>query len=188
MTESAFFTVSHGAFLATRALAREIRAELEHAVDSPDLVSVVIDLSPVDAMTISVADELVGKFLAARASDGGVSYTVLVTGINDETREALSVCLERRDLCVAVDLDGDVSLLAARDHLVETFLLAKDLGTFRAGQVADELGLSASNANNRLKRLSEVGAVRKFRASAVDRVGREFDYAVVAPAPLLAAS
>lgn len=169
----------HGAFLATRSSARTIRANLETkatALDPPD--TVVIDFAGVEAMTISFADEFLGRFYATLATGDIPPQVVLLHGLNEDTRETVAVCLERRELVAATVSNGTTQLVAAPEFLVGTYQLAAALGTFRAGDLADRLGITPQNANNRLKRLAAAGAVRRERVTMSERGGKEFLYTV----------
>lgn len=180
MASSLTFDVSqHGAFLATRSSARTIRESLEGktiALDASD--NVVIDFTGVEAMTISFADEFLGKFYTALAAGDIPAQVVLLRGLNEDTRETVTVCLQRRELVAAADGNGTVQLVAAPEFLVETYLHAAALGTFRANDLSDQLGITPQNANNRLRRLAAAGALRRQRVSAPERGGKEFTYTV----------
>jgi hypothetical protein len=64
MTALIKFAIGHlGPFLATRDRARVTRLELEDTISADPAVQVlVLDLSGVEAMTVSYADELIGRF------------------------------------------------------------------------------------------------------------------------------
>jgi predicted transcriptional regulator len=65
---------------------------------------------------------------------------------------------------------GDAAILA------DTYAATRRLGDFRAAQLAEELGISLPNANNRLKKLVEAGALYRERGSGPERGGKEFTY------------
>ena len=75
---------------------------------------------------------------------------------------AVQVCLERRETQVVV-LDGDTLKLVGLGNgmLASTFDAAVELGTFKAVDLAAALSLTPSNANNRLKRLTSIGSLKK---------------------------
>lgn len=168
-----------GAFLATRNMARTIRADLEEQIAS-DLASevVVIDFGGVDAMTISFADEFLSRFYAALAAGHIRAVAVLLRGLNEETTETVTICLERRDLIAAALIVGRKELIGAQDFLAESYRHALELRRFKAGEFAASLGITPQNANNRLKRLVAAGALRKERAISSGRGGKEFSYAL----------
>ncbi|MEV0269707.1 hypothetical protein AB0H43_13085 [Hamadaea sp. NPDC050747] len=127
-------------------------------------------------MTISFADELLGRFYDSLASGDVKAEAVQIRGLNDETRETVDLCLERRDkIAVTVD-DGRPALLGRTEPLEETFQVALALGEFKANDLADALSITAQNANNRLRRLVEAAVVRRRQTSVANRGGKEFVY------------
>ncbi|MFC1421294.1 hypothetical protein [Streptacidiphilus cavernicola] len=170
------FTVrEHGTFLATRATGAAARTALAHQVESTAPVSVLtIDFTGTEAMTNSFTDEFLGKFYLSLAA-GDVSVGgVELAGLNEETRDAVTVCLERRKQ-IAVDADTG-ELLGDAAFLIATYQYAQKLGSFRTATLAEALEISLPNANNRLKRLVEAGALRRDRAAGPERGGKEFAY------------
>jgi len=101
---------------------------------------------------------------------------VRLAGLNEETREAVDICLERRDL-VALAFEGDNPVLLGRtEPLQETFDAVLQLREFRATDLATLLSITPQNANNRLKRLVEAAALRRRQANVSNRGGKEFVY------------
>jgi hypothetical protein len=164
-----------GSFLATRKLAREARQSLEESIANERAVALIIDFEGVEAMTVSFTDEFLGKFQSGtdRTHDG---ITVMVSGLNEETSEAIQIALERRKTFVATDIDGAPQLLGSEDFLNETYLVCRELSEFRASDLATRLDITPQNANNRLNRLTAAGAVQRVRTRGLDRGGKEFAY------------
>ncbi|MGW4211729.1 STAS-like domain-containing protein [Lentzea sp. NPDC004789] len=179
MTQAVVFNVVQlGEFPATRSKAREGRSLLEEILAGKSGVDLTIDFTGVTAMTISFADEFLGKFLASLEA-ASQDMTLKVAGLNIENAEAVTICLERRDAQVVVlDTDGALKLDGA-SPLPETFDAALELGEFKANDLAQRLSITPQNANNRLKRLAAVGALRKTRTVGSPRGGKEFSYAAV---------
>jgi DNA-binding transcriptional ArsR family regulator len=174
-----FAVGQRGAFLATRSRARTIREDLEERIASePTSELVVIDFSGVEAMTISFADEFLGRFYTALAAGDVRPVAVLLSGLNEETTEAVTICLERRELAAVNSAGDERRLLGAQEFLAESYQHALELRRFKAGDFAAALGITPQNANNRLKRLVEAGAVRKERVTPAGRGGKEFSYAL----------
>lgn len=169
----------HGAFLATRSTAKVARESLESEVSAgPSNAEVIIDFTGVDAMTISFADEFLGKFYAAVAVGDVAVSVVLLRGLNEETLETTQVCLDRREL-MAATVDGDgLHLIAAPEHLDETYRHAVVLRRFRAGEISERLGVTLQNVNNRLKRLVSSGALKREKSIPSNRGGKEFVYTI----------
>ncbi len=169
-----------GAFLATRSKARQAREDLEGAIQVAAGPVVTIDFGGVEAMTISFADEFLGKFYLALGAGDLMTAGVRLDGLNEETREAVAICLERRDL-VALVLENDVPTLVGRtEPLLETFEAVLQLHEFRAVDLAAQLSITAQNANNRLKRLVDAAALQRRQAAVSNRGGKEFVYTHVA--------
>jgi hypothetical protein len=166
-----------GSFLFTRSKGITARNDLEDKLRNFGAVTLLtIDFTGVDAMTNSFTDEFLGKFYLSLAAGDSVADGVELDGLNEETRDAVTVCLERRKQ-IAVDaatheLLGDAAVLA------DTYQRARELGEFRASALSEALQISLPNANNRLKRLVEAGALRRERSTALERGGKEFTYAV----------
>jgi hypothetical protein len=136
------------------------------------------DFGGVDAMTISFADEFLGRFYVHLAAGPARPAGVLLTGLNEETAEAVAICLQRREL-VAASRDGDQwQLLGAQDYLAESYQHALRLRCFKAADLAESLGITPQNANNRQKRLVEAGAIHRERVIPAGRGGKEYQYAL----------
>ncbi|GAB2889966.1 hypothetical protein GCM10027074_67840 [Streptomyces deserti] len=165
----------HGPFLATRAVGDEARRTLEEQLRAAAPVAMLtIDFGGVEAMTNSFVDEFLGKLYLLLAAGDLRTDGVRLTGLNEETRDAITVCLERRK---QIAVDGDTHmLLGDAAVLADTYAQARQLGQFRAARLAEALGISLPNANNRLKRLLEAGALHRERAAGPERGGKEFSY------------
>ena len=164
---------------ATRQLGQEGRARLEDLLERNADVDLTIDFSGVEVMNISFTDEFLGKFLTSHEFTTSPA-TLKVTGLNADNRYSVLVCVERRKTSVVVlEEDGTLSLLGGDHILEETFGVAKELQQFKSSDIGAKLTLSAQNANNRLKRLAESGAVHKSQVTGSSRGGKEFDYEVV---------
>jgi hypothetical protein len=173
-TAVAFDVGQHRAFLSTRERGRKVLHDLEDRTP-PGTSLLVINFTNVEAMTVSFTDEFLGKYYSVLATQDDGPTTVLVTGLNDDTRETIVIGFERRELIALERLDDDLALLAASDVLKDTFELARKLETFTATTVAERLGITAPNANNRLKRLVAARALVRRRGVA-ERGGKEFTY------------
>ncbi|MFC1414150.1 hypothetical protein ACEZCY_33880 [Streptacidiphilus sp. N1-12] len=172
------FTVcKYGSFLFTRAVGISARSALQEQVEAAAPVAMlIIDFAGTDAMTNSFTDEFLGKFYVSLAAGDVNADGVQLVGLNEETRDAVAVCLERRKQ-FAVDGDAHI-LIGDAEVLAETYERARSLGTFRTAALADALQVSLPNANNRLKRLVEAGALRRERTAVPERGGKEFTYSL----------
>src|SRR5258706_15390576 len=118
-------------YLATRSKGHDVREDLER-IAREHTNGILIDFTGVYAMTISFADELLGRFYASLAAGDIPAQTVLLIGLNEDNLTTVTVCLERRDLAAAAIIDGGLTLLSDLNYLVETYRHALDLGTFSA--------------------------------------------------------
>jgi hypothetical protein len=179
MTESASFSVVQlGEWPATRSRGQEGRVRLDDLLDERDDIDLVIDFAGVQVMNISFADEFLGKFLASHdfAAKG---TTLKITGLNSDNYFSVVVLVDRREAqVVVVDPDGETVLIGDK-MLADTFATALSLQTFKANDLAEAMSLTAQNANNRLKRLTQIGAVRKTQVTGSSHGGREYVYETV---------
>lgn len=179
MTESASFPVVQlGEFPATRPLGHEGRARLDDLLEGRSNIDLTIDFGGVKVMNISFADEFLGKFLTSHdfASSG---TTVKVAGLNPDNRYSVVVCVERRKTSVTVREEDGTLTLVGDPILQETFEAARELCQFKSNDIGERLALTPQNANNRLKRLADAGALRKKQLTGSTRGGKEFVYEVV---------
>jgi hypothetical protein len=185
ITEATDFVVrAYGEFLATRAIGRAARNDLEDKVQRCGSECVlIVDFAGVEAMTISFTDEFIGRFYDSLGSSDRRPAGVLLEGLNEETSEAVSICLERRDLVAVTVSNGQPVLLGKAEFLQTSYAEAVRLGTFGATEFAAALQITPQNANNRLKRLTEAGAIRRQRVQLSDRGGKEFVYRSIVSAP-----
>lgn len=167
-----------GAFLSTRDRGAKVRGEFEqYAQKMKAGETATISFQGVEAVTISFADEFVGRLFSSRAAGDLPEIGLVITGANEDIKEALTICLDRRDSVAAVRRGRSLDLLTLDDHMSETFEVARDLKKFKASDIAAELGISAQNANNRLKKFVDAGALTRQR-TAPDGGGKEFLYSL----------
>lgn len=178
MTRSECFPVHQhaGPYPANRVLGRTCRDRLDEILENRGGIDLTIDFDGVDVMNISFADEFLGKFLTLH-DFSDQDTTVKVTGLNQDNQYSIAVCVERRQTHVVVrEQSGELVLLGDDPILRDTFEHTLRLGSFKANRLADAMGLSAQNANNRLKRLAAVGALRRRQITGSTRGGREYSY------------
>jgi hypothetical protein len=177
-----------GKFVATREIGRKERERLDQVasqVAAGDLLE--IDLTGVEAMTISFADEFFGRFIASRAGSEQDDRGIVIDGpggaSGDDLQETLEAVLDRRGIGVLWrSPQGDVTVIGGPAWFASTFEQALDLKVFRATQLAERLDLSPQATNGRLKKLSAAGAVLRERI-VPDGGGKEFEYRVATATP-----
>jgi len=185
MTHSTSFSVVQlGDYPGTRTLGQDGHARLDDLLGEREEVDLTIDFAGVKVMNNSFADEFLAKFLISQ-NFSAKGITVKVTGLTPENLDSVVVCVERRATQVVVlEEDGSLDLVGDDKILADTFNQALKLGSFKANDLADAMGLTAQNANNRLKRLADAGALRKAQVTGSTRGGREFVYETL-PAEVL---
>jgi hypothetical protein len=99
------------------------------------------------------------------------SFTVASTVLGSDWLRPASAC--------HLDPDGQPTLLGKAEFLQATYAEALALGTFGATELATALGITPQNANNRLKRLADAGAICRHRLQASDKGGKEFVYTTI---------
>lgn len=162
---------------ATRASAAELRAHLTEIISTAENGALIdLDLSGVEAMTVSFADELVAKLVLQRHLELESETFFVISNASPEVLETIEVALQRRKLFVAhKSARGEFSLCAGSPHLRETFRVAVDLGEFTASQLARELEIKLPAANNRIRQLAEAGVLIRNKQIPVHG-GREYLY------------
>jgi hypothetical protein len=104
----------------------------------------------------------------------------VISGLNDDTRFEVELCLSRRDAAIAARTTTSFELLGGDDYLKSTFARAATRTEFRASDLADELSVTPQNMNNRLKRLVNEGALLRDRDREAN--SKQFVYRVPAEA------
>ena len=181
MTGAVSFNVSDriAPFPILRSDGRTGRDCLDELLDAHKPADLTIDFDGVDAMSFSFVDEFLGKFLTSHDFSQS-NATVKLAGLGPDNLFAVEACIDRRATQVALVSDGRLRLLGEDEMLAATFDCAVRLDTFRTADLVRELApLKAPNANNRLKRLTAVGALRKSQRTGSSRGGKEFVYEVV---------
>jgi hypothetical protein len=145
----------------------------------PEGEMLVIDFTDVEDVTFSFADECVARLIVARSAGEFEGKGIALTGMNEDLRETVAAVLERRSVA-AVEIGDEPTIVGDDAFLSETLRVAVKLGSFRAADLANELGLSPQAANNRLKHLVTTGAVIRHRV-VPEGGGKEFHYRVVVP-------
>ncbi len=167
-----------GPVAATRERGREVRERLEDLLRSAAVGEVIeIDLTAVEAMTVSFADELIGRLMTARQAGEFEGQAVVIRGKGEDVRETVQAVLERRrsGALYRDQAAGAVKPLAGPPWFSETVAEAQRLRTFSALDLAKGLELSPQAANNRLKQLSASGAVIRERTVPAGG-GKEYEY------------
>lgn len=163
-------------FFSTRERGSEVRREIEKRLRGANFEGfLILDFSGVQLISFSFADEVVGRLLADRAAGEWDNTLILVANANDEVLHPIVRSLERRKLIGLYLLPGEIRLIAAPPHTVETYEAARRHDEFRTTELAAELGVTVQACNNRLRSLLDTGIL--VRTTGIPRSGgREFVY------------
>jgi len=155
------------------------KLEAELAAAKPGDV-VEISFSKVQALTGSATDEFLGKLLTARSAGDIPDVAFVLTGLNDDTAFEVNLCLTQRKAAAVWNSGTHAELLGGDEFLKTTFEHAARHGEFIATELAEELSVTPTNLNNRLKRLVSDGALIRQRDMKAN--GKQFIYRVPQPA------
>jgi hypothetical protein len=172
--------IAEDGVLATSEQALRVRAALEKEIASqPEGTPIELDFSGVRAITVTFADECIGRVLSSRLAGFDEDHPIFATRTSSEVRTTLAAALRQLRLSLLSLSDEKVELLGGDETLGETIDLAMRLESSSVNEIAEELGLTAQAANNRLVQLVRVGALSRSRVLP-SRGGREFRYSVPA--------
>lgn len=174
-----FLVPTEKGLLTTRAHGEELRDQLERDFNAQRPRNLEMSFGDVAALTISFADEFLGRFLTEIRATTQDPVLVLLTGLTDDTWQEVDVVLERRKIGAAFVKDGQLDFLGGDRYLKETFRQAAKADHTTPAELAARLGTTVQNVNNRLKKLVELGALERSRVNLVGG-GREFSYQVPA--------
>jgi hypothetical protein len=169
---------------ATRDHAREDRDEVERVLARADTGDVVeVDLTGVSVLTVSYADELLGRLIEDRMRGGRMDRALIVTGADPVVRETIEVVLGRRGVGVLYNDQsiGKIEAIAGPSWFASTVQETNSLRDFRAADLAERLDLTPQAANNRLKQLAASGAVLREQGAPAGG-GKQFLYRAVTSA------
>lgn len=162
----------------TRPLGLRCREKLEALLaEAPEDQVVVVSFDGIDVMSGSFTDEFLGKVITAKVAGLTGRSPLLITDLNEETAEEIELCLGRRKMPAVWVQGGTARLLGGDEALKETFDAGVRRSEFRASQLAEDLGTTAQNMNNRLRRLLDAGTLVRARHDPSGG-GREFLYRV----------
>lgn len=160
-----------GSVLSTRERGSEAA---EHLLRMLDEGSVVLSFAGVEVATPSYLDELLTRLRGAL--EAKPEAMVIVTEVNRDISESLQLVLDNRNMVLARLSDNKIELLGGNKQLRETMAAASDLGRFKATELADRLEVKLPNVHQRLKTLTEAGALgRRVDETAVRGLRYEFE-------------
>jgi len=142
--------------LVTRSTGAAVRGQIEALLSAnSERALTIIDFSQVSMIDFSCADEVVAKLLMRYATDDppGDAY-FLFRGVTEDHCDAIEAVLERHDLALAVEEDGEVRIMGVLpDDERLAWNTTHELGSAHAGEVAARMGTDVERATQALDRL-----------------------------------
>ena len=168
-----FPLIAHGSRLWTRELAREVRADLHHQLETLRAGdSLIVDLEGVETFDYSFANELFGRTLLVLPKDFPGTF-LIVENLTEYTRENLENALSCIGLMVIEKVGHTLRLLGkvhpADEETFDAIIKAKSPVT--ASGLKEQLGVGLTAMNERLGKLLALGLLRRERI--VSTAGRE---------------
>lgn len=144
--------------LVTRPTGAAVRIGIEHHLDEiGDKALAVLDFSHVGLLDFSCADEIVAKLLQQYVSDDIPRREVYFVfyGMNESHIDAIEAVLERHGLALVTQLaDGAPALMGIiEDDHRRAWEKICELGSARASELADAIGVPTENAARTLETL-----------------------------------
>jgi len=173
MTFQLINLIDYGQVLSTRERGHQAADELQRALEDS---SVVLNFAGVEVASASFLDEVLSRLRGLLV--GAEAKMVVVTETNEDVSETLELVLQRRKMALASLERGQVKLLGGSKQLNATLEAASELQSFKAPELAERLKLKLPNLHQRLKALTDAGALaREADPSATS--GVRYDYEAV---------
>lgn len=178
MTVQLLNLVEYGKVLSTRELGRQAADQLQDALVEGG--AVVLNFAGVEVASTSFLDEVVMRLKGTLGGRG--SSVVVVAGLIEEVQESLILVLNNRKLALAALDEDKLTLLGGNRQLEETLDAASRLGeTFKAPDLAESLRIKLPNLHQRLKSLTEGGAIARADHGIAPAQGRAGDFTTFDP-------
>ena len=150
--------------LVTRQSGQVIRERIERDISrEKDGEVIALDFSKIGIIDYSCADEIVAKLISRlTSSEYGDKYIVL-TGLSENQKENIEVALERKDLSVMAEMNGEKILIGSlNNYLKETLNLILNKGRITSSELSEALKLPANTSGTRLLNLYKKRLVRRI--------------------------
>ena len=150
--------------LVTRQSGQVIRERIERDISrEKDGEVIALDFSKIGVIDYSCADEIVAKLISRlTSSEYGDKYIVL-TGLSENQKENIEVALERKDLSVMAEMNGEKILIGSlNNYLKETLNLILNKGRITSSELSEALKLPANTSGTRLLNLYKKRLVRRI--------------------------
>ena len=150
--------------LVTRQSGQVIRERIERDISrEKDGEVIALDFSKIGIIDYSCADEIIAKLISRlTSSEYGDKYIVL-TGLSENQKENIEVALERKDLSVMAEMNGEKILIGSlNNYLKETLNLILNKGRITSSELSEALKLPANTSGTRLLNLYKKRLVRRI--------------------------
>jgi DNA-binding transcriptional ArsR family regulator len=162
----------YGAVLATRDLGRAVGRDVQDRLG--ECQRLLLNFAGVDVASPPFLDELI-RAVRVLTQGGDSGRILIVVNYNEDVKESLALVLERQKLVMAALEDDTVDLLGGTARLRETLRAAQELEVFTAPELADRLRMKLPAVHQRLKTLTDAGAVAREPDETAER-GRRHTY------------
>lgn len=155
----------YGSHLWGRTIGETVRENIEAELSALDPgVILAIDLHDVEVMDFSFASEVVGKILSRRPVEYSDRYVIL-QGVSVYVKENLDAALQNLELAVLVIRNEDWEVIGKIGGVdIETLQELFEANSATSREMAARLDISITAVNNRLRKLADLGLIRKTRA------------------------
>lgn len=169
-----FHMAEHGRspVLATRELGRQVGRQVQDELAGAEIL--LLTFTGVEVASPPFLDEIV-RAVHSVLRGGDTKLMVVTLDMNEDVRESLALVLDRHKLMLAALSGGQIELLGGSRQLAETLREAQRLREFTAPELAERLRLKLPNLHQRLKALTEAGALVREEDETAER-GRRHRY------------
>lgn len=156
----------HGTRFWGRDMGASVRAEIEEQLMRLAPGDVLeVDLSEVEVMDFSFSGEVVGKLLSRLPAEYPGRHLIL-SSVTSYVRENLDAALGGMELAALVLEDNDWGIIGKFGETdLETLIALDRLKAATVGELSKQLGISVTACNNRLRKLTDLGLIRRERVS-----------------------
>lgn len=158
--------------LSTRRRGRTVGRHAHDLLEKSDCL--LLNFFGVEVASPPFLDELM-QALHPATFGGDTGRLLLIVGLNDDVCESLQMVLERRKLVLATLRDDKVQLLGGAEQLEQTLRKAVELGVFTAPELAERLAIKLPALHQRLRALTDAGAIARQPDATAER-GKRHTY------------
>lgn len=163
---------NEGDVLSTRRRGRTVGRAAHDLLEKSDCL--LLSFFGVEVASPPFLDELL-QALRPATFGGDSGRLLLIVGLNDDVCESLKMVLDRRKLALAMLKGNKVELLGGAEQLEQTLREAVELGVFTAPELAERLAIKLPALHQRLRALTDAGAIARQPDTSAER-GKRHTY------------